>query len=72
MVVFIINPLISNIRLQILLSCGYTLLIAERGESFNLSKEFTLGDYILYSHDFSDRESVDITERNLTLITNVA
>ena len=28
-----------------------------------------LGDHILYSHDLSDWENVDITKRNLTLIT---
>ena len=31
-----------------------------------------LGDIILYSHDFSDWESVDITKRNLMLITIAA
>ena len=28
-----------------------------------------LGDHILYSHDFSDSESADITKKNFTLIT---
>ena len=28
-----------------------------------------LGDHILYSHGLSDGEGVDITKRNLTLIT---
>ena len=28
-----------------------------------------LGDYIVYSHDLSDCESIDITKRNWTLIT---
>ena len=27
------------------------------------------GDQVLYSHNFSDLEGVDITKRNLTLIT---
>ena len=31
--------------------------------------EFMLGDHILYSHDFSDWESFDITNKNLTFIT---
>ena len=31
-----------------------------------------LSDRILYSHDFSDGESGDITKRNLTLITTGA
>ena len=29
-----------------------------------------LSDHILYSHDFSERECVDITTRNWMLITN--
>ena len=28
-----------------------------------------VGDHILYSHELSEREGVDITKRNLTLIT---
>ena len=28
-----------------------------------------MSDHIRYSHDLSDRECVDITKRNLTLIT---
>ena len=52
------------------LSSCHTLLVAETGRiSYNLSTEFMLSDHILYSHDFSDRECFDITERNLTLIT---
>ena len=31
-----------------------------------------LGDNILYSHDLSDRESVNVTKRKLTLITTGA
>ena len=38
-----------------------------RGEFLNLPTEFMLGDHILYSHDFSDWECVDITKRVLTL-----
>ena len=34
-----------------------------------LSTEFMLGDHILYSHNFSDWEGVDVAKRNLTLIT---
>ena len=29
-----------------------------------------LGDHILYSHDFSDGEGIDIRKRSLTLITD--
>ena len=38
----LINPLISNITLQILLSCCHTLLLAETGRIFVLSTEFML------------------------------
>ena len=31
--------------------------------------QFMLGDHILYSYDFSDCKGVDMTKRNLTLIT---
>ena len=40
-----------------------------RGEFLNQPTESRLGDHVLYSHDFSDREGVDVTKRNLTLIT---
>ena len=60
------NPLISNMKLQILLS---RYLYQRRGQFSNLSTEFMLGNHILYSHDLSYWEGVDITKRNLTLIT---
>ena len=46
----VLNPLISNITLQILLSYCHTLLIAEAG-IISLPKEFMLSDEILYSHE---------------------
>ena len=63
------DPLISNITLQILFSHWHTLLIAETGDFLSLPTKVMMGDHILYSHDFSDRERVNLTTRNLTLIT---
>ena len=65
----IINPLFSNITMQILRSHCHTLPIADAGEFLNLPTEFMLSDHILYSHDFTDWEGADFTKRNLTLIT---
>ena len=58
-----LSPLISNITLEILLSYCHTLVIVETGRT-----EFMLGGHILYSHDLSDREGVDIAKINLTPI----
>ena len=61
-----INPSVSNITLQILLSYCHTL---HRGEFLYLPTEFMLSDHILYSHDFSDQDGVDIAKRNLILVS---
>ena len=68
---YVINPLIPKIKMQILLSCPHTFHIEVVGriERVNISREFILSDYIRNSHDLSDRLSIDITRRNLMLIT---
>ena len=49
-----LNPLISNITLQILLILLPSVTYSRVGELHNLATEFMLGDHIFYSHDFSD------------------
>ena len=46
--------------------------VRRRKKPFSLIFEFILGDHILYSHDFSDCEGVDIIKRSLTMITIMA
>ena len=47
-----VNPLTSNIREKILLSCPLTFLIKVLWRSYYNIRKFTLGDHILNSHDF--------------------
>ena len=66
----IINPLtLNNIKEQIVLSFLHTFLIKVRGDVIQISRDFTLGDYILNSHDLRGGRSIDITRRKLMLIT---
>ena len=65
----IINPLTLNIKEQIVLSFPHTFLIKYWGHVIKISRDFTLGDHILNSHDLRGGRSIDITRRNLMLIT---
>ena len=66
----IINPLTLNIKEQIVPSFSHTFLIKVHwGDVTKISRDFTLGDHILNSHDLRGGRSIDITRRNLMLIT---
>ena len=47
-----VNPLTSNIREKILLSCPVTFLIKVLWRSYYNIRKFKLGDHIFNSHDF--------------------
>ena len=61
--------LTPNIKEQILVSFPHTFLIKILGEVIEISRKFTLDDHILNSQDLRGSIIIDVTGRNLMLIT---
>ena len=66
------NPLLLNIKIQILLPCPHTFLIELSEEKLLKYQENSSWVIISSFLITSDRLSMDITRRNLMLITNGA
>ena len=64
-----LNPLNPRIKIEILIFCPYSFPIEVVGEVGKTLSKFILCDHVLNSHDRSVLQSIDITRRNLMLIT---
>ena len=64
-----LNPLNTKIKIWILICCPYSFPTGEVGEVDKISSKFILCDHVHNSHDHSVLQSIDITRRNLMLIT---
>ena len=67
-----LNPLNRKIKIWILICCPYSFPSEVVGKVDKISCKFTLCDHVHNSHDHPVLQSVDITKRNLMLITRRA
>ena len=68
-----LNPLNLKIKSWILIIVALIHFIQKKwGEVDKISSKFILCDHVLNSHDHSVLQSIDITTRNLALITLTA
>ena len=68
-VVGFLNPLNPMIQIWVLICCLYSFPTEVVGRSWEISSKLILSDHVHNSHDHSFLQSIDITRRNLTLIT---
>ena len=64
-----LNPLSTKIKIKILICHPYSFTIEEVGEVHKISSKYIVCDHVLNSHDHSVLQGIDITGRNLMLIT---
>ena len=64
-----LNPLNPGIKIEILILFPYSFPITVVGEVGKTFSKFILCDHVLNSHDHSVLQSIDITRRNLMLIS---